>query len=218
MARLHTSINQINDTNQNDRISIEMNLQQFNLIGLCFLMRVNQMKMDCKYGIQMNLNFSNKQKSFPIKIWKQRYGVQQSHNERENYIQNLNVDSFAYIQCLETSLLPFTQRTYGRKQWILFQDGAQSHTSKQTQQWLTANKIEILQNFAWSPDTNPIELVWMAMKKMFKKINYNQKIKNKDDLIAIINEIWNNLDQNIIINCINHVQSILLEQHGNYLH
>ncbi|KAL4469135.1 hypothetical protein ABPG72_020088 [Tetrahymena utriculariae] len=159
------------------------------------------------------LSYKNKQ----LMVW----GAVSMEGKCELYIHDTTVDSSAYITCLEKSLLPMIKAFYGRKKYVLFQDGARCHTSKQTLEWCQNKKIQIFQNAPWSPDTNPIELVWASMKRVFKKINYSSNIQNRDQLKEIILQIWQELDQQFINRCIQHVKDILpkiIKLNGDYLY
>ncbi|KAL4454665.1 hypothetical protein ABPG74_021870 [Tetrahymena malaccensis] len=139
------------------------------------------------------------------------------------YIHSTSIDSDAYIQCLGDSLIPMGIQNYGnRKKWYLLQDGARCHTSKKTLDWCASNKVNKIQNCLWSPDTNPIELVWGAQheEKLQKKQLNNVSFGNREHLEQIILEIWEEQSQEFINKCINHVVNILpeiIETIGFYL-
>ena len=82
----------------------------------------------------------------------------------------------------------------GRGQWVFMQDGARSHTSHDTQNWL-ATKCKYIQKWpANSPDLNPIETLWGAMKKAVNSI----KPKTVEDLKIIIQKVWDDFPQSKI--------------------
>src|SRR4051812_34986392 len=67
----------------------------------------------------------------------------------------------SYCAFLEEVLAQTTQPI------ILVQDGARYHTAQVTQEWLAAHaeRIEVVQLPSYSPDYNPIEHVWRAVKE-----------------------------------------------------
>jgi transposase len=70
-------------------------------------------------------------------------------------------NSESYIAFLKTVLKQATQRLF------LVQDGARYHTSKLTKQFFQAhaNRLTVVQLPSYSPDYNPIEYLWRALKR-----------------------------------------------------
>ena len=70
-------------------------------------------------------------------------------------------NSDSYIAFLKTVLKQTTQRLF------LVQDGARYHTSKQTRQFFQehASRLNVFQLPSYSPDYNPIEFLWRALKR-----------------------------------------------------
>ena len=80
---------------------------------------------------------------------------------------------------------------YGKYNWQLVQDGAPPHVTESTLNSLREhfNVFPLLPPN--SCDLNPIETFWGAMKKRLKQRN----IKNHQDLIKEVTEIWYSFDQ-----------------------
>ncbi|KAJ3441120.1 transposable element-related [Anaeramoeba flamelloides] len=94
---------------------------------------------------------------------------------------------------------------YGKNQWILMQDGATSHTSLSTLEYLE-NKCQVLKKWPPnSPDLNPIEHLWGIMSK---KISDNPP-KNKNQLIKCCRYVWKSLKWEIIENLCNSMETRL---------
>jgi len=79
-----------------------------------------------------------------------------------------------------------------RGHWYFLNDGAPCHRPCTVQnyikRWITPN---IQPHPAQSPDLNPIELMWVIMKRKVEDAQPN----NKKRLGDIIQEAWNSIDQ-----------------------
>jgi len=69
----------------------------------------------------------------------------------------------SYIKILEEGLLP--HYTPGRFFW---QDNARIHIAKITEPWLESHGISVAEHPPNSPDLNPIEHIWKAMKSILR--------------------------------------------------
>ena len=105
-----------------------------------------------------------------------------------------NMDSDSYIELLEEavpgSILKRKQKQGipPRRKLIFQQDNAACHTSRATMEYFGEVKLNVLEWPAMSPDLNPIEHVWLQLKRWLYK--HRHTIKNKIDLKAAITEFW----------------------------
>ncbi|KAL4500705.1 hypothetical protein ABPG72_019939 [Tetrahymena utriculariae] len=136
------------------------------------------------------------------------------------YFHTSKVDSDAYIECLNQSLLSYKKQMKIRGYVYLVQDGAPSHTSQKTQDNCDNEKIKIIQLPPWSPDLNPMELIWNIMKCSFKKQVTSKQFQTKKQIETCLQTIWRDeITQEQVINCINHVSVIMphiIELNGEY--
>ena len=104
------------------------------------------------------------------------------------------VDTIGYTIIISSYLDDSAKLLRLKKNYLFQQDNATCHVSKYTQQYLTKNKIKLLNWPSESPDLNIIENVWSYMKRNLSQI----QIKNKKDLIDNITRIWYNIPKTYI--------------------
>jgi len=108
----------------------------------------------------------------------------------------VKVNSESYMQLLGDGLLPDCRRLYPNNDYIFQQDGATSHTSRVTQEYLEANTPEFIKKDEWppqSPDCNPMdyaiwdalsEKVYSARTEKFTEEELKDKIREKWEEIS----------------------------------
>lgn len=109
------------------------------------------------------------------------------------------IKSSDYCQVLRMSLLPFLRR-FCRKKFVYQQDNASIHISRETTEWLNANKIEILE-WPASPDLSPTENLWgIIVRRIYA---HNRQFQSVDELKQAIVEAYEGIEEEIIKNLIN---------------
>ena len=88
--------------------------------------------------------------------------------------------------CLDTVDIP-------EDKWLL-QDGARCHTSKTTKAHHQEKGTKVVQNAAYSPNLNPIELVWKEVHSLIGK----RCPLTEEELRKAILEAWEELPQSKI--------------------
>jgi hypothetical protein len=103
------------------------------------------------------------------------------------------MNGLMYRNILETHMLPHAQNKMS-DEWIFQHDNDPKHTSNLVKAWLADNNVNVLPWPAQSPDLNPIEHLWMEIKRLLS----NKKIKNESHLMDEITYEWNRMCQNKI--------------------
>lgn len=117
------------------------------------------------------------------------------------------MDSTIYQQILGTNLLPFV-RTHFRDGYRFYQDNDSKHVSRSTKQWMVENGMMdyVMVTPASSPDLNPIENVWAALKDHLQRV---VKPKRKEELIQGIVHWWESLTPEKCGRYIDHVHRVI---------
>lgn len=95
--------------------------------------------------------------------------------------------------------LPFSSNT------ILLMDNASIHKTKQFKETMTSKGFQVVYTPPYSPEFNPIELVFGIIKKKFYKERYN----NDNQLVDIIQNCVRSVNSATICNCFSHVERII---------
>uniref|UniRef100_A0A8D0AMX6 Tc1-like transposase DDE domain-containing protein n=1 Tax=Sander lucioperca TaxID=283035 RepID=A0A8D0AMX6_SANLU len=99
------------------------------------------------------------------------------------------MDGAKYCQILEENLL-FSARKLSMGRRFAFQhDNDPKHTAKLTTQWLKEKKVNVLAWPSQSPDLNPIENLWNALKTAV----HIRSPSNLTELEQFCKEEWSNI-------------------------
>jgi hypothetical protein len=134
------------------------------------------------------------------------------------------VNSAYYCErVLGEGLLPDIRAKCGQYRWTLQQDGAPSHTAKNTINYLERENVSLIEPQMWppnSPDLNPVDYaVWGALQQ---QVYHNRKFTTVDQLKQTIVEEWNKLSQRFIDRSIDEwrrrLTSVVQQQGGHIEH
>jgi len=107
-----------------------------------------------------------------------------------------NTDSKVYIKILKHQLIPMANEIYQEwgYNWVLVQDNARYHTSKEVEIFFKKNGIETLPFPPYSPDLNPLENLWALLKHNV----YKREPTSLDELERFIYEEWESISDDDI--------------------
>ena len=91
-----------------------------------------------------------------------------------------------YIRVLEQKLIPDLPKHFPDGGGIFQQDGAPCHTAKSVTAFMKQKKIPVLPWPGNSPDMNPIENLWMIVKRRIAQ----RKPTSKVTLIEALIDVW----------------------------
>ena len=106
-----------------------------------------------------------------------------------------SVDTKSYPEIIqESNMIEMHNQIHGESNWLFMQDGASTHTSRDTIVFLL-KRMSLLANWPPnSPDMNPIEHLWAILKYLIKEA----QPRSIDNLIKILKDEWANISMGLI--------------------
>ena len=106
------------------------------------------------------------------------------------------INSQKYVSVLESNVIPVISEKYNWQSFLIMEDNAPPHTAANTQKYLEDSRVPKIDWPPQSPDLNPIENVWLRMKKEITK--RKKAYKSVDDIMATVKHVWDSLPSETI--------------------
>lgn len=107
------------------------------------------------------------------------------------------MDQVIYKDIIKDVMLPHAKKVMPRG-WQFQQDNDPKHTARSVSEFFSSKKIRVLKWPSQSPDLNPIEHLWEHLERQLT----SRKPSKKDDLFQMLNEAWNNINPDVLINLV----------------
>lgn len=120
------------------------------------------------------------------------------------------MDAKQYVEILKDGLLPSIQESGILKEQAIFQqDNDPKHTSQLAQNWLRDEGIRVLDWPSQSPDINPLEHLWMHLKRQLSR--YEKAPKGVWELWERAAKVWEGIDAEVCQRLIESIPNRLAE-------
>lgn len=140
-----------------------------------------------------------KHKSTSLMIWACFCGLERGELHCLSDQKTINAEY--YVNMMAKRLLPFWKYLLDIDLEPLYmQDGAKVHTAKKSMAWFQEHGIVLYDHPPYSPDLNPIEHIWVHMKRVLHK-KYPDIVLMKDSkkvklrLAEVLPQVWEEIPE-----------------------
>jgi hypothetical protein len=97
------------------------------------------------------------------------------------------MSSAKYVSILQDNVIEFLESQPLAQSYTFQHDNAPSHKARSTVDFLRNNAVSVLTWPPYSPDLNPIENLWGAIKRKVRE----EGVSSPEELITRVHVIWN---------------------------
>ena len=116
------------------------------------------------------------------------------------------MDQHLYKNILEEDLMNTIEYYDLDPEKVIFQhDNDPKHTAKSVKEWLSNQEFQVMVWPAQSPDLNPIEHLWVHIKRGLN--SYDKPASGMNELWERVQKIWNETSAQTCLNLINSMPS-----------
>ena len=122
--------------------------------------------------------------------------------QRDETRRRAGYTAWSYLEALEEGLLP-----HYRRGQLFMADNAPIHTARISKRWLKDHRVKTIDWPPYSPDLNPIEHLWWALKKklyeLYPEFNYTGDIVEEwEQFENGLREAWSAIPDSLIVKLI----------------
>ena len=103
-----------------------------------------------------------------------------------------NINAVKYISIIDDNLWPVITRHFPDENHTFMDDSAPVHRAHVVHEYMENNNIHHTEWPAQYPDINPIENIWLKLKRDIEPKAVN--IQTQNDLIAAVRHCWENIE------------------------
>ena len=119
------------------------------------------------------------------------------------------INAQKYINIIDNNLWPVIARHFPNENYIFMDDNAPVHRARVVREYMETNNINHTEWPAQSPDLNPIENIWLKLKRDIEPQAVN--INSKNDLLNAVRRSWETIEPAYIQGLYNTIPARLKE-------
>ena len=103
-----------------------------------------------------------------------------------------NINAVKYISIIDDNLWPVIARHFPDENYTFMDENGPMHGANVVREYMENNNIHHKEWPVQSPDINPIENIWLKLKRDIEPQAVN--IQTQNDLIAVVRRCWESIE------------------------